>query len=56
MEIPIKIRRELDSRTVTDFEVFIMGKKMIRHTSSPIIAERKKTRIMERRGLIPKSV
>jgi hypothetical protein len=54
VESPIKIRRELDSSTVTDFEALIMGKKMIRHTNRPITTESITTRIMDTKGLKPK--
>ncbi len=56
MERPKKIKRELDSRMVTDFEVLMMGKKMNKHTINPMRADTAITRVMEKRGLTPYNV
>jgi hypothetical protein len=56
MEMPKKIRREFDSRTTIDFDVLMMGKKIIRQTNSPIRAHNAITNTMDMRGLMPFNV
>ena len=56
MDKPKKISREFDSRTTIDLEVFMIGKKINRHTIKPMPAEIAITINIEMRGLRPYSV